>query len=74
MITTTKKTTTRVQLELAASSMTRLSELKDKTEATSYAEVVKNSLRLYEDIIKKQDEGYTFLLKKDGKEVEYRIF
>jgi Arc/MetJ-type ribon-helix-helix transcriptional regulator len=41
--------TTRVQLELPEPSMERLKALKDKTEAASYAEVIKNSLRFDED-------------------------
>ena len=45
------KSTTRVQMELPEKSMQRLSILKDKTEASSYAEVLKNALRLYESII-----------------------
>jgi hypothetical protein len=40
--------TTRVQLELREPSMERLKALKDTTEAASYPEVIKNSLRLYE--------------------------
>ena len=38
----------RVQFDLAPRSMERLNALKAKTEAASYAEVVKNALRLYE--------------------------
>jgi Arc/MetJ-type ribon-helix-helix transcriptional regulator len=38
--------TTRVQLELPPTSMARLRELRDKTEAASYSEVLKNALRL----------------------------
>lgn len=69
------KKTTRVQMELAERSMQRLASLKEKTESSSYAEVIKNSLRVYEDIIEKHDEGFEFFLKnKDGKEIFYKIF
>jgi hypothetical protein len=50
------KETTRVQMEMPPKSMERLAALKDKTEASSYAEVVKNALRLYEALIKEQEE------------------
>jgi len=36
----------RVQLDFAPGAMERLNKLKAKTEASSYAEVVKNALRL----------------------------
>lgn len=73
-MTTKKVTTRRVQLELAEASMARLTDLKEKTEAASYAEVIKNSLRLYEDVIEKYEEGCIFFIRKDDKEIEYRIF
>lgn len=69
------KSTTRVQVELPDQSMSRLVSLKDKTEAASYAEVMKNALRLYEDLIKQFEDKKTFFLKdSSGKEIEYRIF
>lgn len=49
------KKTTRVQLELAEKSMNRLMRLKDKTEAVSYAEVIKNALRIYEKLILEEE-------------------
>ncbi|WP_218587270.1 hypothetical protein [Nitrosospira sp. Nsp11] len=55
--------------------MERLEDLKDKTEATSYAEVVKNALRLYESMILKHEEGNRFLLKNpQGELTEYEVF
>ena len=55
--------------------MRRLSDLKEVTEAPSYTEVIKNALRLYEDVINEAQEGNKFFLKdKDGNVVEYRIF
>jgi hypothetical protein len=71
----TDRKTTRVQLELAEKSMDRLVNLKDKTEAASYAEVIKNALRLYENLILKHEEGNRFLLKdRKGALTEYEIF
>ncbi|NJD36147.1 MAG: ribbon-helix-helix protein, CopG family [Betaproteobacteria bacterium] len=69
-----KKTTTRVQLELPESSMERLRALREKTEATSYAEVIKNSLRLYEALIKEAESGNQVCIKdRKGKETSYRM-
>jgi hypothetical protein len=56
-------------MELPIKAFERLKQLKEKTEATSYTEVTKNSYRIYERII----EAETILVKdKDGntKEVE----
>jgi hypothetical protein len=67
--------TTRVQLELPPQSYERLNSLKDKTEASSYAEVLKNALRLYESLIAQQDAGRRLYVKgDDGVMVEYALF
>lgn len=69
------KTTTRVQMELAERSYERLNALKEKTEAASYAEVIKNALRLYESIIDNHEAGKRlFLRDKDGNTTEYEVF
>jgi Arc/MetJ-type ribon-helix-helix transcriptional regulator len=69
-----EKKTTRVQLELPENSMERLKALREKTEASSYAEVIKNSLRLYEALIKEAEGGNQVYVKgKDGGEVSYRM-
>jgi hypothetical protein len=68
------KKTTRVQLELPESSMYRLKALREKTEASSYAEVIKNSLRLYEALIKEAESGNEVSIKNSkGKELAYRL-
>jgi hypothetical protein len=68
------KKTTRVQLELPESSMQRLRALREKTEATSYAEVIKNSLRLYEALIKEAEGGNEVCVKSaNGNETSYRM-
>ena len=65
----------RVQLDLPERSMARLQELRAKTEATSYAEVVKNALRLYESVVEETEAGKKFLmLSPNGETVEYKIF
>lgn len=72
----TAKKTTRVQIELPNRSMDRLKELKEKTEANSYAEVTKNSYILYEKIIELSESGHIFFVKdSDGnvKEIEFLL-
>jgi hypothetical protein len=65
----------RVQLDLPEKSMARLQDLKTKTEAVSYAEVVKNALRLYENVVAEVDAGGEFLVRRANGELrEYVIF
>ncbi len=69
------KTSTRVQLELSPVSMKRLRSLKDKTEASSYAEVTKNALKLYEHMIDLARSGDTLLVHdKKGITRELKLF
>lgn len=69
------KATKRVQFELPERSLSRLQELKEKTESASYTEVVKNALRLYEAVISETEMGHSFLVKdKEGNLKEYVIF
>ncbi len=71
----TKVQKNRVQFDLAPRSMERLNALKSKTEAASYAEVVKNALRLYEALIEETESGKQFLVRdKDGAISPYRLF
>lgn len=70
-----ERTTTRVQLELPETSMSRLRVLRDKTEAASYAEVLKNALRLYEALVKEAEEGNELVIRrKNGEQAEYKVF
>ena len=65
----------RVQLDFAPRSMERLNVLKAKTEAASYAEVVKNALRLYEALIEETEDGKQFLVRdKNGVVAPFRLF
>ena len=65
----------RIQLDFGPDSAARLDRLKELTEATSYAEVVCNALRLYEGVI---DEGghraRLVVQKDDGTTVLMRVF
>jgi hypothetical protein len=70
-----KRSTTRIQLELPPASMQRLSLLKEKTEATSYAEVTKNAYKLYERVIQLAESGGVLCVRgKDGTTREFEIF
>jgi hypothetical protein len=67
--------TKRVQLDLPERSMQRLQALKMKTEASSYAEVIKNALRLYDAIIAEAEAGSSFIVKDTaGHSKEFVIF
>jgi len=65
----------RVQFDFPPKSMERLNALKLKTEASSYAEVLKNALRLYEALIEETERGNAFLIRDaDGVVSPYRMF
>ena len=65
----------RVQIDLPERSMARLSELKTETEATSYGEVIKNALRLYEALIEEAKAGRKFFVRDgNGQTKEYVVF
>lgn len=65
----------RVQFDLPPRSMERLAALKAKTEASSYAEVMKNALRLYEALIEEIEQGRSFYVKDEqGNVVPYKMF
>lgn len=67
--------TTRVQLEMPPQAMERLQRLKDRTEAASYAEVIRNALRLFEAMVGEAEKGNEFAIKSpDGIIAPYRIF
>lgn len=66
---------TRVQLDLSPRAMALLAELKEKTDASSYAEVLKNAMKLYDGLISEVERGSEFLIRdKDGKVSEFRMF
>lgn len=52
--------------------MLRLKKLRDRTEASSYAEVVRRALQLYEALIEEVDAGAEISIKKEeAGEVRY---
>ena len=59
----------------AMEAMERLQRLKEKTEAASYAEVIRNALRVFEALVQEHENGAEFSLKRpDGETVAYKIF
>jgi Arc/MetJ-type ribon-helix-helix transcriptional regulator len=67
--------TKRIQLDLSDSSVARLDALKEQTEATSYAEVVRNALRLYEWAIEAGGERARMVVQRDDGTTEIvRLF
>ncbi len=65
----------RVQFDLSPRAMALLTELKEKTDAATYAEVFKNAMKLYDGIISEVERGSDFLIRdKDGKVSEFRMF
>ena len=72
---TGERETTRVQLEMPPQAMEHLQRLKDRMEAASYAEVIRNSLRVLEALVDEYEQGSEFSVKrKDGQTQAYKIF
>jgi len=70
-----ERTTTRVQLEMPPQAMERLQRLKERTEAASYAEVIRSALRLFEALVEEHEKGSEFVLKRaNGETMAYKIF
>jgi hypothetical protein len=58
--------TARLQLILPEASVDRLEKLKAATEAASYAEVIRRSLRLYEALVTEQRGGSVIAIRRKG--------
>jgi hypothetical protein len=66
---------TRVQLDLTPRAMSLLTELKEKTEAATYAEVIRSAMKLYDGLISETERGSQFLVRdKNGQISEFRMF
>lgn len=67
--------TTRIQLELTPQAMERLDRMKNLMEAASYAEVIRNALRLFEASLTEHRSGSEFAVKRaSGETAAYKIF
>ena len=58
----------RIQMDMPPRSVERLKRLQEVTEAASYAEVMKNALRLYEALIEEVGAGNDIMVKR-GKDI-----
>lgn len=65
---TSGSTSKRIQMDMPPRSVERLKRLQEVTEAASYAEVMKNALRLYEALIEEVETGNEIMVKR-GKDV-----
>lgn len=70
-----KEETTRLHITMPARSVERLDALVVDTEATGYAEVLKNALRLYEALLTELKSGAEFCIReRDGSVRNYQVF
>jgi len=58
----------RLQLVLPEQSFQRLESIKEATEATSYAEVLRHSLRIYEGLLAERDKGSALIVRRPNGE------
>jgi len=66
--------TKRVQMDMPPKSVQRLKRLQEITEASSYAEVMRNALRLYEAIIEEVESGNKILIQRGEAVSPFNIF
>jgi hypothetical protein len=64
----------RVQLDMTIKSVERLRHLQEVTEAQSYAEVLRNALKLYEALINEVEAGNEIYLKRGDIIAPYPVF
>lgn len=69
-----RKDLKRVQMDMPPKSVDRLKRLQELTEAASYAEVVRNALRLYEAMVLEAENGHSVYLERDGQYTQFPIF
>jgi hypothetical protein len=66
---------TRINLGLSPRAAARLLMLRQKTDASTNAEVLRNALRLYDALIEEVEKGNEFLIRNPNGEVtSYRLF
>jgi hypothetical protein len=56
----------RIQFEFSPDAVERLDRIKRTTDAGSYAELVRNALRVYEWVVETERTGYEIGVVKDG--------
>ena len=60
----------RIQFEFSADAYERLNTLKEMTASASYAELIRNALRVYEWVMEQEKEGNQIGIIKDNKMVK----
>lgn len=70
---TVEPRTTRLNLDLPAKARLRLENLREKTEAASYVEVVRLALAVLELVVEKRAEGYSMYFEKGDRRVELML-
>jgi hypothetical protein len=73
MATKTEQSKQRIQFDFTAESMKRLEELKEKTDASTKAEVVRNALKLYEWFVTQIDPNYVVEIKDQEGTTVFKI-
>lgn len=58
----------RVQIDFSPAAYARLDSIRERSEAQSNAETVRNALRLYDWFLRQRDEGYEVRLVKGDEE------
>lgn len=71
---TTGSTSKRIQMDMPPRSVERLKRLQEVTEAASYAEVMKNALRLYEALIEEVEVGHEIMVRRGQETTPLMIF
>lgn len=70
-----KADASRLNLLLPTKSIERLDRLKEKTEAASYTEVIRNAIRLYEGIVLEYEKGNKVqIIDAEGRPTTLSIF
>lgn len=65
----------RINLVLSKRTLMRLEVLKQKTEAASLSEVLKNALRVYDALVEEAEQGHDFLVRdRVGNLTKYKLF
>ena len=67
---TAAKQSRRLQFEFSPDAYQRLERMKEQTDASSFAELVRNALRVYDWLKKTEREGYKLALIKDGEPIK----
>ena len=63
----------RIQFDFSTEALQRLEDLKDKVDASTKAEVIRNALKLYEWLVSQADSDHIIEIKDQNNDVIFRI-